>query len=57
MSSKSSVALLISGGVDSAVALKRLVEQGFEPDLFYIAIGPEHDFAGYDCKMEEDIDL
>lgn len=57
MSSKSSVALLISGGVDSAVALKKLVEQGFEPDLYYIAIGPEHDFAGYDCKMEEDIDL
>lgn len=52
-----SVALLISGGVDSAVACHELVRTGYQPHLFYIAIGPEKDFQGYDCKMEEDIDL
>jgi tRNA-specific 2-thiouridylase len=57
MNSKLSTALLISGGVDSSVATKMLIEQGIVPDLFYIAIGPSHDFTGYDCKMEEDIDL
>lgn len=52
-----SVALLISGGVDSAVACRELVFNGYKPHLFYIAIGPEQDFVGNDCKMEEDVDL
>lgn len=52
-----SVALLISGGVDSAVACHELIQMGYEPHLFYIAIGPEQNFEGYDCKMEEDVDL
>ena len=33
------VAALISGGVDSAVAVHLLCEQGHKPDLFYIKIG------------------
>lgn len=52
-----SVAALISGGVDSSVVVHLLVEQGIRPHLFYIAIGPDVDFSGYDCKMEEDIDI
>ena len=40
-----SIAGLISGGVDSAVAVHRLVEQGFGPGLhlFYIRIGLDTD--------------
>ncbi|MBQ9636488.1 MAG: tRNA 2-thiouridine(34) synthase MnmA [Prevotella sp.] len=34
------VALLLSGGVDSAVALHELVSQGVKPDCFYIMISP-----------------
>lgn len=57
MNSIPSTALLISGGVDSSVAAQMLMEQGIRPDLYYIAIGPDQDFKGFDCKMEEDIDL
>lgn len=57
MASTPSTALLISGGVDSSVAAQVLMDQGIRPDLYYIAIGPDQDFKGYDCKMEEDIDL
>ena len=32
------IAALISGGVDSAVAVHRLVEQGHDVHLFYIRI-------------------
>ena len=35
------IALLLSGGVDSAVVLHLLCEQGIKPDCFYIKIGPE----------------
>jgi len=34
------IALLLSGGVDSAVVLHELVSQGVKPDCFYIKIGP-----------------
>ena len=33
------IALLLSGGVDSAVVLHLLCEQGMKPDCFYIKIG------------------
>ncbi len=49
------VAALISGGVDSAVAVHRLVEQGHDLHLFYIRIGMEGD--GGDCSAEEDIEM
>ena len=37
------IAALISGGVDSAVAVHLLCEQGYKPDLFYIKIGMDGD--------------
>lgn len=37
------IAALISGGVDSAVAVHLLCEQGYKPDLFYIKIGMDTD--------------
>ena len=37
------IAALVSGGVDSAVAVHSLVQQGYSPGLFYIKIGPEED--------------
>ena len=49
------IAALISGGVDSAVAIHRLVEQGHDITLFYIRIGLD-DGRG-DCSAEEDIDM
>ena len=33
------IAALISGGVDSAVVVHLLCEQGYKPALFYIKIG------------------
>ncbi len=50
------IAALISGGVDSAVAVHLLCEQGFRPDLFYIRIGMDTD-DGLSCTAEEDIEL
>lgn len=49
------IAMLISGGVDSAVAVHRLVEQGHDLHLFYIRIGMDGD--GGDCSAEEDIEM
>lgn len=49
------VAALISGGVDSAVAVHRLVEQGHDVHLFYIRIG--RDDGTNDCSADEDIDF
>lgn len=49
------VAALISGGVDSAVAVHRLVEQGHDVHLFYIRIGRDDDSG--DCSYEEDIEM
>lgn len=50
------IAALISGGVDSAVAVHLLCEQGYKPDLFYIKIGMDTD-DGLSCTAEEDIEL
>ncbi|MDE7443181.1 MAG: tRNA 2-thiouridine(34) synthase MnmA, partial [Muribaculaceae bacterium] len=49
------VAALISGGVDSAVALQRLLDAGHDPHLFYIRIG--NDNGEGDCSAEEDIEM
>ena len=50
------VAALISGGVDSAVAVHMLCEHGLRPDLFYIKIGsgPQGE---WDCTAEEDWEM
>ena len=50
------IATLISGGVDSAVAVHLLCEQGYRPDLFYIKIGMDNQ-DGLTCTSEEDIEL
>ena len=44
------VAVLLSGGVDSAVVVHRLKEQGIDPTLFYIRIGMDNDEG--DCSAE-----
>lgn len=49
------IAALISGGVDSAVAVHCLREQGHDLHLFYIKIG--NDNGEGDCSAEEDIEM
>lgn len=51
-----SVAALVSGGVDSAVAVHLLKEQGINPHLFYIKIGPDRD-TEWNCTSEEDVEI
>jgi tRNA-specific 2-thiouridylase len=51
------IAALVSGGVDSSVAVHLLKEAGYDPVVFYIRIGME-DRDGYiDCPAEEDIEI
>lgn len=50
------IAVLISGGVDSAVCVKRLLDQGHtDLTLFYIRIGMDNGEG--DCSAEEDIEM
>lgn len=49
------IAVLLSGGVDSAVAVHLLKEQGHELHLFYIRIGRDDDTG--DCNADEDIEM
>lgn len=49
------IAVLISGGVDSAVVVDILYRQGHELTLFYIRIGMDNDEG--DCSAEEDIEF
>ena len=51
-----SIAVLISGGVDSAVVVHKLKEKGHNDlQLFYIRIGMDTDEG--DCAAEEDIEM
>lgn len=50
------ISLLLSGGVDSSVALFKLKEMGYNPDCFYIKIGPEQD-TEWNCTSEEDLEM
>ena len=50
------VCVLLSGGVDSAVAVHELAQLGLKPDCFYIKIGPEEK-EEWDCSSEEDLEM
>lgn len=50
------IAVLLSGGVDSAVVVHELAQQGLKPDCFYIKIGPEEK-EEWDCSSEEDMEM
>ena len=50
------IAVLLSGGVDSAVAVHELASRGLRPDCFYIKIGPEEE-SEWDCSSEEDMEM
>lgn len=52
-----SIAVLLSGGVDSSVVVHLLHQQGHRPSLFYIRIGKSDDADFPDCTMEEDIEM
>lgn len=49
------IAVLISGGVDSAVVVHKLFNEGHELHLFYIRIGMDNGEG--DCSADEDIEL
>jgi len=51
------IAALLSGGVDSSVAVHLLCEQGYKPDLWYIKIGMDDTDQGYSCPQEEDLEI
>ena len=50
------IAVLLSGGVDSSVAVYGFARLGLHPDCFYIKIGPEED-EEWDCSSEEDLEM
>jgi len=49
------IAVLISGGVDSAVVVHKIFQEGHDLHLFYIRIGMDNDEG--DCSAEEDIEM
>ena len=51
------IAALVSGGVDSSVAVHLLKEAGQDPVIFYIKIGMEDKDGFIDCPSEEDIEI
>ena len=50
------IALLLSGGVDSSVALHMLCQASLKPDCYYIHIGPDKDDT-YSCTSDEDVEM
>lgn len=54
-SEKKKIAVLVSGGVDSAVVVHKLKDLGHDLQLFYIRIGLDTDEG--DCSAEEDIEM
>ena len=52
---KMKIAVLVSGGVDSAVVVDLLYRQGHDLTLFYIRIGRDDDSG--DCNADEDIEI
>ena len=52
----SKIALLLSGGVDSSVALHMLCQAGEKPDCYYIHIGPDENDT-YSCTSDEDVEM
>jgi tRNA (5-methylaminomethyl-2-thiouridylate)-methyltransferase len=48
------IAALVSGGVDSSVALALLKEQGYNPTAFFLKVWSEEDFGFGDCPWEVD---
>jgi tRNA (5-methylaminomethyl-2-thiouridylate)-methyltransferase len=54
---KMQIAALVSGGVDSSVAVPLLKEMGYDPVIFYIQIGMENEPGFMDCPSEEDIEI
>ncbi|MDR0686454.1 MAG: tRNA 2-thiouridine(34) synthase MnmA [Dysgonamonadaceae bacterium] len=51
------IAALVSGGVDSSVAVALLKEAGYTPTIFYIRIGKETDDQYGGCTWEEDTEI
>ena len=50
------IAVLLSGGVDSSVALHLLARQGHEPTAYYLKIWLEEELASLgDCPWDEDL--
>ncbi len=51
------VAILLSGGVDSSVALRLLKDQGYDVTAFYLKIWLQDEFSFLgDCPWEEDLE-
>lgn len=49
------IAVLVSGGVDSAVVVHKLYQEGHDLHLFYIRISNDNEEGG--CSYEEDIEM
>lgn len=49
------IAVLVSGGVDSAVVVHKLLSEGHDLHLFYIRIGMDNGEG--DCSADEDIEM
>ncbi|MDE6295404.1 MAG: tRNA 2-thiouridine(34) synthase MnmA [Muribaculaceae bacterium] len=55
MNDRKRIAVLVSGGVDSAVVVDMLYNQGHDLHLFYIRIGMDNGEG--DCSADEDIEI